>query len=414
MSGKFTAIVASRYFAAKKHEKFVSIISGISLAGITIGVAALIIVMSVMNGFHIELTSNIIGLNGDITIQPMARTIEDYKQVSEKLSKHSYIKRTTPVVIGQALALGSSANGGVLIKGIDLVNLKHKGEILGNVMGGSFADYDGNNVVAVGSELARNLGLFTGSKVKMISPNLISTAFGSMPRSKDFTVVAIFNSGLYEYDAGTMLMPVGAAQKFLAIGDGINLIELNIDDPESATIRAKELQKELGFGVKINSWKNNNQQFLTALEIERVAMFTILSLIMVVAAFNIVSSLFMMVKDKTKDIAILRTIGASRKQIMTIFILNGMMTGFIGTALGVTLGLAISFNIENIRKFLEQLSGTRIFDPAIYFLYSLPSVVRTTDVIIVSSLSIILCFLATLYPSYKASKLNPVEAMRYE
>jgi lipoprotein-releasing system permease protein len=414
MSGKFTAIVASRYFAAKKHEKFVSIISGISLAGITIGVAALIIVMSVMNGFHIELTGNIIGLNGDITIQPMARSIEDYEQVLEKLSNSSYIKRITPVVTGQALALGPNANSGALIKGIDVAHLKHKGEILGNVMGGSFADYDGNNVVAVGSELARNLGVFTGSKIKMISPTLISTAFGSMPRSKDFTVVAIFNSGLYEYDAGTMLMPVQAAQKFLAIEGGINLIELNIDDPESANLRAKELQKELGFGVKVTSWKNNNQQFLTALEIERVAMFTILSLIMVVAAFNIVSSLFMMVKDKTKDIAILRTIGASRAQVMTIFILNGMMTGVIGTALGATLGLAISFNIENIRKFLEQLSGTRIFDPAIYFLYSLPSVVRITDVVIVSSLSITLCFLATLYPSYKASKLNPVEAMRYE
>jgi lipoprotein-releasing system permease protein len=414
MSGKFTAIVASRYFAAKKHEKFVSIISGISLAGITIGVAALIIVMSVMNGFHIELTGNIIGLNGDITIQPMARSIEDYEQVLEKLSNSSYIKRITPVVTGQALALGPNANSGALIKGIDVAHLKHKGEILGNVMGGSFADYDGNNVVAVGSELARNLGIFAGSKIKMISPTLISTAFGSMPRSKDFTVVAIFNSGLYEYDAGTMLMPVQAAQKFLAIGDGINLIELNIDDPESANLRAKELQKELGFGVKVTSWKSNNQQFLTALEIERVAMFTILSLIMVVAAFNIVSSLFMMVKDKTKDIAILRTIGASRAQVMTIFILNGMMTGVIGTALGAALGLTISFNIENIRKFLEQLSGTRIFDPAIYFLYSLPSVVRITDVVIISSLSITLCFLATLYPSYKASKLNPVEAMRYE
>lgn len=414
MLGKFTAIVASRYFAAKKHEKFVSIISGISLAGITIGVAALIIVMSVMNGFHIELTSNIIGLNGDISITPMSGRIDDYKSVSNTLSKNPYIKRITPLVTGQALVIASSANTGALIKGIDLVDLKNKGEILGNVMGGTFGNYDGNNVVAVGSELAYRLGIYAGSKIKMISPNLISTAFGSMPRSKDFTVVAIFNSGLFEYDAGTILMPIKAAQLFFSFQDGINLIELNIDEPEDAPIRAKELQKKLGFELKVASWKDNNLQFLTALEIERVAMFTILSLIMVVAAFNIVSSLFMMVKDKTKDVAILRTIGASRKQIMTIFILNGMMTGFIGTALGVMLGLAISYNIENIRKFLEQLSGTRIFDPAIYFLYSLPSVVRVTDVIIVSSLSIILCFLATLYPSYKASKLNPVEAMRYE
>jgi lipoprotein-releasing system permease protein len=411
---KFTTIVALRYFGAKKHERFVSIISGISLVGITIGVAALIIVMSVMNGFHAELTGNIIGLNGDITITPMTKTIQDYNQVLNKLSKHSYIKKVTPVVIGQALALAANSNSGVLIKGINLRDLKNKGEILGNVVDGSFTDYDDNNIVAVGSELARNLGLYAGSKIKMISPNLISTAFGSMPRSKDFIVIAIFNSGLYEYDMGTMLMPVSAAQKFLATSGGINLIELNIDDAETATSRARELQNELGFSVKVTSWKELNKQFLTALEVERVAMFTILSLIMVVAAFNIVSSLFMMVKDKTKDIAILRTIGASKKQIMTIFILNGMITGLIGTFIGLMLGLVISFNIENIRKFLENFSGIKIFDPAIYFLYSLPSVVKLPDVIMVSSLAIILCFLATLYPSYKAAKLNPVEAMRYE
>lgn len=414
MLNKFTTIVALRYFGAKKHERFVSIISGISLVGITIGVAALIIVMSVMNGFHAELTGNIIGLNGDITITPMTKTIQDYNQVLNKLSKHSYIKKVTPVVIGQALALAANSNSGVLIKGINLRDLKNKGEILGNVVDGSFTDYDDNNIVAVGSELARNLGLYAGSKIKMISPNLISTAFGSMPRSKDFIVIAIFNSGLYEYDMGTMLMPVSAAQKFLATSGGINLIELNIDDAETATSRARELQNELGFSVKVTSWKELNKQFLTALEVERVAMFTILSLIMVVAAFNIVSSLFMMVKDKTKDIAILRTIGASKKQIMTIFILNGMITGLIGTFIGLMLGLVISFNIENIRKFLENFSGIKIFDPAIYFLYSLPSVVKLPDVIMVSSLAIILCFLATLYPSYKAAKLNPVEAMRYE
>ena len=414
MLNNFISILSFRYFRAKKNEKFVSIISGISLIGITIGVAALIVVMSVMNGFHIELTSNIIGLNGDITVTPMGKVIEGHQDTLKKISKEKFVTRVTPLVVGQALALGGGANSGVIIKGIDVSDLKYKGEILNNVLEGNFSEYYGNNVVAIGSELARNIGVFAGSRIKMIAPSLLPTAFGSMPRSKDFTVVAVFNSGLYDYDVATMLMPVSAAQKFLSMGGGINLIEINIDDAEAAKQHSKYLQKELGFGVQVKSWTQDNQQFLSALEVERTAMFVILSLIMIVAAFNIVSSLFMVVKDKTTDIAILRTIGASTKQIMLVFIINGMLVGIVGTFLGVIIGLLFSYNVENIRLSLEQISGTRIFDPAIYFLYSLPSVVRVSDVIMISSLALAVSFLATIYPAYKAASLNPIEAMRYE
>ena len=414
MLNKFTIIIALRYFRAKKNEKFVSIISGISFIGITIGVAALIVVMSVMNGFHIELTKNIIGLNGDISITSIGKTIADKEKIIAATTKQDFVKKLSPIVSGQALALGTKTNSGVLIKGVELVDLKHKGEIITNVFEGSFEDYEGTNAVAVGFELAHNLGISVGSKLKLISPNVISTAFGTMPRSKDFTVVAIFSSGMYDYDSATMLMPIGAAQKFLSLGNEINLIEINVKDTESAKIDAQLLQKELGSGIRVSSWMDNNQQFLKALAVERTAMFTILSLIIIVAAFNIVSSLFMIVKDKTKDIAILKTMGASVRQIMFIFIINGLLIGFIGTFLGVSFGLAISYNIENIRLFLERISGTKIFDSAIYFLYSLPSVVRISDVIIVGSLSLILSLLATIYPSFKAAKLNPVEAMRYE
>ena len=414
MLDKFTIIVALRYFRAKKNEKFVSIISGISLVGITIGVAALIVVMSVMNGFHIELTGNIIGLNGDISVTSIGKTIPDQQKIIADITKQNFVKKVSPIVAGQALALGVKTNSGVLIKGIDLVDLKNKGEILTNVFEGSFEDYEGTSSVAVGFELAHNLGIFVGSKIKLISPNVISTAFGTMPRSKDFKVVAIFSSGLYDYDSATMLMPIGAAQKFLSMGNEINLIEVNVENQELAKIDAQLLQKELGSNVRVSSWMDNNQPFLKALAIERTAMFTILSLIIIVAAFNIVSSLFMIVKDKTKDIAILKTMGASVHQIMVIFIINGLLIGFIGTLLGVSFGLVISYNIENIRLFLERISGTKIFDSAIYFLYSLPSVVRISDVIIVGSLSLILSLLATIYPSFKAAKLNPIEAMRYE
>ena len=414
MLNNFISILSLRYFSAKKNEKFVSIISIISLAGIMIGVAALIIVMSVMNGFHIELTRNIIGLNGDINIVPIGKVIEDHKSIIKRISQHKFVTKVTPLVVGQALALGSNSNSGVIIRGIDAADLKNKGEILNNVLEGSFSEYYGHNVVAVGSELARNIGVFVGSRIKMIAPSLLSTAFGSMPRSKDFTVVTVFSSGLYDYDAATMLVPVSTAQKFLSMSDGINLIEVKIDDPELANRYAKVLQQELGSGMRINSWTHDNQEFLSALEVERTAMFVILSLIMLVAAFNIISSLFMVVKDKTKDIAILRTIGASTRQIMFVFIINGMLVGIIGTAIGIIVGLSFSCNIENIRLFLERMSGTKIFDPAIYFLYSLPSVVRISDVVMISSLALMVSFLATIYPAYKAASLNPIETMRYE
>lgn len=410
----FISIVSLRYFRAKKNEKFVSIISAISLAGIMIGVAALIIVMSVMNGFHVELTGNIIGLNGDISITPMNKVIDNHLEVIQKTKSHKFVKKVAPLIVGQAMALGNDANSGVIIKGIDAIDLKTKGEILTNVLDGSFAGYAGTNVVAVGSGLARSLGLFAGSKVKLISPSLLPTAFGSMPRAKDFTVIAIFTSGLYDYDAATMLMPVIAAQKFLSMGDGINFLEVNIDDAEKAKEYAQKLQQDLGYGLIVKSWMEDNQQFLSALKVERVAMFVILSLIILVAAFNIISSLFMVVKDKTKDIAILKTVGASTRQIMLIFIFNGMLIGSIGTFLGVTLGLLFSYNIENIRAFLEKISGIKIFDPVVYLLYNLPSVVILSDVVLIAIISLTLSFLATIYPALRAASLNPIEAMRYE
>lgn len=414
ISNNFILKLAIRYFRAKKNERFVSIISSVSLIGVTIGVAALIVVMSVMNGFHHELTKNIIGLSGDITINPLGYSITNYREIKDKLLPLPYIKHITPGIMGQALALGPRMNSGVIIRGVDLGDLKYKNEILHNTNSGSFNNFTSKDVVAVGAELAYNLGLQVGGKIKLISPNSISTVFGNMPRSKEFIVIAIFTSGMYDYDSATILMPLIAAQNFLTFEQNINLIEITTIQPPNAEIYALEIQKLLGTDFKVNSWQRTHVQFLRALAVERVAMFTILSLIIIVAAFNIVSSLFMLVKDKVSDIAILRTMGATTQQIMLIFICNGMLIGLIGTGLGTLLGIGFSYNIQSIRNILETITGTKIFEAAIYFLYSLPSEVKAEDILLVSTISVVLCFCATIYPAYKAAKLNPIDALRYE
>ena len=414
MLNSFVLTLALRYFRAKKNETFISVISIFSLLGVAIGVATLIVVMSVMNGFHDELTKNIIGLNGDIAIKPLENSIDNYEDIRATLSSKDYLAHIIPSLYGQALALGPKNNCGVLITGINLSDLKHKNEILRNVNFGNFSDFFGKNVIAVGSELASNLGIKINAKIKLISPNSISTAFGTMPRSKEFKVIAIFTSGVYDYDATKILMPLEAARNFLSFDNGINLIEIYIKSHSKANVISWEIQNILGQDVRVTSWMESHAQFLNALEVERVAMFTILFLIIIVAAFNIISSLFMLVKDKTKDIAILKTIGASQKQIMLIFICNGMFIGSIGTFLGVLLGVSFANNIENIRKYLEQITGTKIFEAAIYFLYTLPSQVRLEDIVLVASVTIVLCFCSTIYPAYKASKLSPIDGLRYE
>ncbi|KAJ6644961.1 Lipoprotein-releasing system ATP-binding protein LolD [Pseudolycoriella hygida] len=279
--------------------------------------------MSVMNGFHSELTKNIIGLNGDITINPFERSINNYPEIKTKLLNAPYIKHITPCIIGQALALGPRTSSGAIIRGVDLKDLEHKNEILNNINTGSFENFFGKDVAAVGTELAYNLGVQVGMKIKLISTNSISTVFGSMPRSKEFTIIATFTSGMYDYDSATILMPLLAAQNFLSFENDINLIEVETVAPESAETYSSEIQRVLGTEFKVSSWQRSHLQFLNALAVERVAMFTILSLIIMVAAFNIVSSLFMIVKDKISDIAILRSMGATTRQIMLIFICNG-------------------------------------------------------------------------------------------
>ena len=414
MCYKFSRKVAFRYFFAKKNERFVSFISKFSLIGVMIGVAALIVVMSVMNGFRVELAKNIIGLNSDITILSSDRAITNPDHIMSILSKESFVKNATSIVMGQGLAVGHRASSGVMIKGISLADLAKKHQVTSHIIAGDLLQFNDVNNIAIGAELANNLGIRLGDRLKIISAQVISTAFGSMPRSKDFVVTAIFQTGLYDFDSATILMPQETALALLSL-DNVNMIEVHSKNADEASKYVQELYQHLEeHDIVISSWQAQYGQLFNALKVERMAMFTILSLIILVAAFNIISSLFMLVKDKTHDIAILRTMGASKGDIMMIFVINGMMIGTIGTFLGVALGWGFAANIDNIKKWLEKMTNIQLFDYALYFLNYLPSKIEISNVIGVTGLSLALCLLATIYPAYRAASTDPVEAMRYE
>lgn len=407
-----SCLIAWRYFRSRKSERFISIISAFSLTGVMIGVAALIIVMSIMNGFRDELTKNIIGLNSDIYISREKDSEFNIKKIKKSLSSLSFIQHIIPLIEAQALIMSNENSSGVLIKGISLDDLKYKKSISENIIIGDLLNY--SNGVVIGNFLAQSLKISVGDKIKILSPKTISTAFGSMPRVKEFEVTAIFSSGLYDYDSSIVLMPNEIAEKMFTFAGSFNKIECYSDNPSKVHEYSKKIHMKLLGEYKVTNWMMVHQQFMDALELERVAMFTILSLIICVASFNIISSLTMLVKDKSKDIAILKTIGASSLDIMIIFILNGIFIGFIGTFLGILIGVGFVINIDNIKIFLENVTGHKIFDAAIYFLNYLPAKLELSNVVIISGFSITQSLLATIYPAYRAAKLNPVDIIRYE
>jgi lipoprotein-releasing system permease protein len=409
----FERMVAMRYLRARRSEGFISVIAGFSLLGIALGVATLIIVMAVMNGFRHELLGRILGLNGHITVFATAgRPITDFDALTGRLKTVNGITLAAPIVEGQVMATANGAAGGALVRGMRAEDFKDRTLLSRNIKAGSLDGFQGASVI-IGNRMANRMGLRIGDDITLISPNGNVTAFGTVPRAKAYKVAALFEVGMYEYDNTYIYMPLDAAQLFFRTPDGATAIELMAGDPD----RAREISRLVSSmlpDLRVYDWQQANASYFGAIQTERNVMFLILTLIIVVAAFNIISSMIMLVKDKGRDIAVMRTMGATRGMILRIFLLSGASVGIIGTMLGLILGVAFADNIESIRQWLQSLTGTTLFQAEIYFLSQLPAVIDWAEVVQVVVMALSLSILATIYPSWRAAKLDPVEALRYE
>jgi len=416
MFGPFERAVAGRYLRARRGERFVSVIAGFSLVGIALGVATLIIVMSVMNGFRIELMSRILGLNGHLGVYAQGVNLTGFDADVARIKEIPGVVRAIPVVEGQVLLTGERGGAmGGLVRGMRQADIEALPAIGGNIVDGTLKNFTGDDAIAIGVGLARRFGLGVGGKLTLVSPEGQATAFGTVPRIRAYTVVAIFQVGMNEYDTSFVFLPLDAAQVYFKTPDAVTQIEVSVANPDNVPTINREIRRVLaGRPVRVVDWQQANNSLLNAVEVERNVMFLILTLIILVAAFNIVSSLIMMVKDKTKDIAVLRTIGAGRGAVMRIFLMCGAAVGVAGTILGSVVGIAFTLNIETIRRFLEDLSGTNLFNAEVYFLTQLPAVIDWNQVIQVIVMALVLSLLATLYPSWRAARTDPVEALRHE
>lgn len=414
MFSRFEWTMALRYLRARRQEGFISVIATFSFLGIGLGVATLIIVMSVMNGFRAELLDRILGLNGHYEVRaPAEESLVDYGGVVARLSAIPDVRRVTPIVEGQVMASGKEASG-ALVRGISPNQLASLNVISTNIVDGSLETFGDDNSIVLGYRLARTLGVAAGDKVKLISANGTPTAFGTMPRVKSYDVAALFDTGMYEYDSGYIYMSLTAAQSYFRLGDGVTALEVYASDPEKALEIRREIIQAVNIRAFIYDWQQSRASFFNALEVERNVMFLILTLIILVAAFNIISSLIMLVKDKGRDIAILRTMGATRGMIMRVFFISGASIGVIGTAFGFALGLGFCANIDRIKGLIEGMTGAELFSAEIYFLSHLPAKIDPVEVTTVVIMALVISLLATIYPSWRAARLDPVEALRYE
>jgi lipoprotein-releasing system permease protein len=413
MFNKLELYIALRYLKSKKKEGFISVVSLFSLLGITIGVAALIIVMAVMNGFRNELTKKIVSFDGDIAIYSLTGEIANYPSIIAKIDTNSRIKNAYPMIQKQVLVSSSKdRNMGAQIRAMSIDDISKKKLISDNIIYGKLNDLSEDFTVIIGEGLASSLGVGVGHDIKIISPDSNQTVLGYIPRFKNFKVVGVFSAGMSDYDSIAIITSLKNAQLFFNMHDTINTIEIHSYNPLESNNTKFELMNDIPAYLSINDWQTKNLSFFNALKTERVVMFMILTLIIIVAAFNIISSLIMLVKDKTQDIAILRTMGIRRAGIIRIFFICGSMIGIIGTFAGVTLGVSFALNINQIKIFLESITETSLFNPVIYYLSELPAEIKFSDIISVVIMSLLLSFGATIYPAWKAASINPSEGVK--
>ncbi|MEP3046406.1 MAG: lipoprotein-releasing ABC transporter permease subunit [Roseibium sp.] len=410
----FEWMIAGRYLRSRRKETFISVIAGFSFAGIMLGVATLIIVMAVMNGFRSELLGKILGINGHMLVQPIDLPLNDYDVVSGRLQGVPDVISAIPFVEGQALVSGPAGNLGALVRGLYGSDLNRVPLITNNIRFGSLDGFDEGEGVAIGSRMAQQLGITVGDNVTIISPRGSVTPMGVTPRVKAYPVSAIFEIGMSEYDATFLFMPLEEAQAYFNMDGIVTGIELYVVDPDNVGVMTRAIEEAAGRPTFVTDWRQRNVTFFSALEVERNVMFIILTLIVLVAALNIISGLIMLVKDKGRDIAILRTMGATRGAVMRIFLITGASIGCVGTIAGFLLGLLVCLNIESIRQFVSWLTATQLFDPTLYFLSKLPAEIDSGETITVLVMALLLSLLATLYPAWRAARLDPVEALRYE
>ncbi|GGF40481.1 LolC/E family lipoprotein releasing system, protein [Aliidongia dinghuensis] len=411
--GKFERMIAFRYLRARRQEGFISVIAGFSLLGIALGVATLIIVMSVMNGFREEFLGKILGVNGHLNVYGTSGSLGNYDAITGKIALVPGVVAVHPLVEGQVLVSSPGHAIGALVRGEKVSDLKAQPLIADHIVAGSLEALDDDSIM-IGDGLARSMGVRLGDSLSVLSPDGNPTAFGTTPRVKSYKIAAIFNVGEYHYDGSFVFMPLSAAQLFFKVPGAASSLEVFVKDPDNIQPVSQQVRQVAGPTARVLDWTQSQSAYFNAIQTERNVMFLILTLIIVVAAFNIISSMIMLVKDKAHDIAILRTMGATQGMILRIFFLAGASVGVVGTILGFGLGLAFADNIESIRQILQHFTGTDLFNAEIYFLSTLPAKVEPAEVAAVVGMAFALSFLATIYPSWRAARLDPVEALRYE
>jgi lipoprotein-releasing system permease protein len=414
----YELFVGLRYTRARRgsgRNRFVSFIAAVSMLGIALGVAALIVVLSVMNGFQEELRTRILAVASHIEIRALSGALADWPALAKVAQTNPRVRAIAPYVLGQAMLSAGEVNRGVLVRGIDPALENQVADIGSHMRAGALSDLRPDTFgIVLGAELARALGVRVGDSVLLVAPQGTVTPAGTLPRVKSFRVVGVFEIGMFEFDSGLALINLSDAQKLYRLGDAVSGIRLKLDDLFAAPRVAQDLLAVLPADVDARDWTLSHANFFRAVAIEKRMMFLILTLIVAVAAFNIVSAQVMVVTDKQADIAILRTQGASPASILTIFVIQGALVGAIGTLLGVAGGLLLAFNVDTVVPFVERVVGVQFLDKSVYYISELPSEVQRGDVVTVATIALVLTLLATLYPSWRAARINPAEALRYE